>query len=275
MLHFYTDGSKKEDQASYGVVSEFGVSSARILDGSSIFTAEFEAIKRALKHIAISPRQKGWFVIFSDSKSVLESIQEQDSRNPLVKEAVDSVQTILQTGKHVEFCWVPSHRGIAGNEKADAAANRARLRDVNVHYRIPYTDFYPKVSEYIHQRWQTRWRQADFKQPIKLYSIQPIIKPFYTDRLTRREETVIHRIRIGHTWLTHSYLMEGLRSAPACHYCSTGSAISIRHLMITCPGIKPVGDQFYATSSMRKLFEDVPLETIIQFLRESELFLQI
>ena len=274
-IHFYTDGSKKEDQASYGVFSEFGVSSARILDGSSIFTAEIEAIKRALKHIAISPRQGGWFVIFSDSKSVLESIQEQDSRNPLVKEAVDSVQTILRTGKLVEFCWVPSHRGIAGNEKADAAANRARLRDVNVHYRIPYTDYYPKVSEYIHQRWQARWRRADLERPIKLFSIQPYIKPFFSDRLTRREETVIHRIRIGHTWLTHSYLMEGLRSAPACHYCSTGSAISIRHLMITCPGLKPVRDQFYASSSMRKLFEDVPLETIIKFLRESELFLQI
>ena len=70
---FYTDGSKKDEIASWGMYSELGVASARICDDSSIFTAEVEGINRALRHIEINPKLTGKFVVFSDSKSVLES----------------------------------------------------------------------------------------------------------------------------------------------------------------------------------------------------------
>ena len=43
------------------------------------------------------------------------------------KKLNDTIQRIIQTSrKTVKFCWVPSHRNIAGNERANSAAGRAR-----------------------------------------------------------------------------------------------------------------------------------------------------
>ena len=92
----------------------------------------------------------GKFVIFSDSKSVLESIQSFNSKNVLLKELNDTIQSIfILSRKTIKFCWVPSHCDIPGNEEADRAANRARGRDEPVHYRLPYTDLYPLVDDFI------------------------------------------------------------------------------------------------------------------------------
>ena len=57
--HIYTDGSKEEEVASYGLwcdAKEEGYS-ARIRNGSSIFTAELEGIKFALRYIRTSTYQ--------------------------------------------------------------------------------------------------------------------------------------------------------------------------------------------------------------------------
>ena len=63
----------------------------------SIFTAEVEGINRALTHIDVSPRDHGQFVIFCDSKSVLECIENQSSKNVIIKEVIDTIHTIILT----------------------------------------------------------------------------------------------------------------------------------------------------------------------------------
>ena len=72
--HCYTDGSKLNEKASFGIFSSLGTVSKRISNDSSIFTAEMEAIKMILINITKSARSRSKFVIFCDSKSVLESI---------------------------------------------------------------------------------------------------------------------------------------------------------------------------------------------------------
>ena len=275
--HFYTDGSKKDDLASYGGRSEYGVFSSQICKFSSIFTAEVEGINRALTHIDVSPRNHGQFVIFCDSKSVLECIENQSSKNVIIKEVIDTIHTIILTShKQIDFCWVPSHRGIKGNEEADQAAERARRRDATEHYLLPYTDLYPVVEKFIQSKWQTRWIDADLDRPNKLFSLQPLIKPFDTSGLTRREETVIHRLRIGHTRFTHGYLMgqNGPHRTPdLCGFCQNGvDRLTIRHILINCKGLKYSRRRFYYANSMRYLFENIPLKRILAFTRFIEIF---
>ena len=62
------------------------------------------------------------FVIFSDSMSVLQAIESQESKNPLVNRVLQTCQSILSGNKYMTFCWIPSHRDIRGNEDADRAA---------------------------------------------------------------------------------------------------------------------------------------------------------
>ena len=44
------------------------------------------------------------------------------------------------SSKHIILCWLPSHTGIKGNEKADIAARSALLLPPS-NFKLPNTDF--------------------------------------------------------------------------------------------------------------------------------------
>ena len=121
--HIYTDGSKVETKVASAYVCPYGTRGYRLRDGCSIFTAEVEAINKALTYVKVSTRKS--FVIFSDSMSVLQAIESQESKNPLVNRVLQACQKILSNGKFITFCLLPSHRDIRGNEDADRAAKDA------------------------------------------------------------------------------------------------------------------------------------------------------
>ena len=74
--HIYTDGSKVERKVASAYVCPYGTRSYGLRDGCSIFTAEVEAIDKALKYVKVSSVER--FVIFSDSMSVLQAIESQE-----------------------------------------------------------------------------------------------------------------------------------------------------------------------------------------------------
>ena len=121
--HIYTDGSKVETKVASAYVCPYGTRGYRLRYGCSIFTAEIEAINKALTYVKVSTRRS--FVIFSDSMSVLQAIESQESKNPLVDRVLQAYQKILSNGTFITFCWLPSHRDIRGNEDADRAAKDA------------------------------------------------------------------------------------------------------------------------------------------------------
>ena len=108
--HIYTDGSKVETKVASAYVCPYGTRGYRLRDGCSIFTAEVEAINKALAYVNVSSRKS--FVVFSDSMSVLQAIESQESKNPLVNRVLQTCQEILSNGKFITFCWIPSHRDI-------------------------------------------------------------------------------------------------------------------------------------------------------------------
>ena len=268
-LHIYTDGSKQENRAASGLIYGGLPASYRIKNNSSIFTAELHAIKRALDHIRISPRLNNKFVIFSDSKSALESIDNQESRNPLVVDILDYLQYLKSKGKIIKFCWIPSHVGIIGNERADAEARTGLTLDEPVYLKLPHQDYIPVVKSYIMNKWQQKWNQT---KDDRLGEIMPVLSRFHTTSLNRKEETVINRIRIGHTRLTQSYKMEDPNKVrPLCPFCNLED-ITVKHIMITCNYFRVIRSNHYSVNSMRDLFDRVSFSTIISFLKEARLF---
>ena len=86
------------------------------------FSAEIKAISRALTYIQYSHLQK--FIVYSDSLSVLQAIDIQDCKTPLVADILQHIYEVIHKGKELVFCWVPSHFGILGNEEADKLAKQ-------------------------------------------------------------------------------------------------------------------------------------------------------
>ena len=139
----YTDGSHIENSSAAAAVNGDHIYSERLPDHSTIFSAEMHAIFLALDHVETS--ESSQFLIFSDSKSVLQSLQGKDWKNPLTQKVLERHHRLRNQHKNIKFCWIPSHIGIDGNEAADTAAKEALGKRTTV-MGIPYTDLKHKSS---------------------------------------------------------------------------------------------------------------------------------
>ena len=169
--------------------------SFRLPDGSSIYSAECIAIIKALILIKNCCDERE-FVIYSDSLSCLLAIQNLQVRNRLICEAINILHSLAtEYDRIVHICWVPGHVGIGGNEAADKAAKTA-LSGEAVDIRIPHTDFRQVISNYINDKWQSMWAEAQVDHQNDLYRAHPFLPYRYNaSGLTRKEERVIARLQ--------------------------------------------------------------------------------
>ena len=91
----------------------------------------------------------------------------------------------------------------------------------------------------------------------KLHEIKPVLGKNTMYRSLRREEVVLTRLRIGHTRLTHSYLLER-EDQPLCISCT--EPFTVKYFLIDCFEFSQVRRQFFKPKDLRYLFEDVPAD---------------
>ena len=166
------------------------------------------------------------------------------------------------------FCWLPSHVGIRGNEAADIKAKTSLYLGIS-NVTLPCTDFKPFINRYILSKWQMSWDRATFN---KLHEVKPFLGKNTIYRSLRREEVVLTRLRIGHTRLTHSYLLER-EDQPL--YISCNEPFTVKHFLIDCIEFSHVRRQFFQTNDLRYLFEDASADNTLTFLKHINLFNKI
>ena len=88
----------------------------------------------------------------------------------------------------------------------------------------------------------------------------------------RKESTVLNRLHIGHSFLTHSFILRK-EEAPVCVACNT--ALTIKHILIECADMLEVRKTYFEQKSLYSLFWDVSPEIIFDFLREIGVFYKI
>ena len=108
----------------------------------------------------------------------------------------------------------------------------------NKNIKTPYTDLKPKIKQIVTKRWQQLW---DENPHDKLFQIQPILKERKLDpNNTSREETTLTRLRIGHSQLTHSFI---LKEEPP-PKCPCGNQYSIKQILIECTKLNHTRKKF-------------------------------
>ena len=207
------------------------------------------------------------FIIFSDSKSALQAILGQDWTHPLVLYILECFHWLVQyQEERILFYWIPSHVGIRGNENQDAAAKAGLLRRVT-NAPIPCCDFKKHINVLLKCKWQSQWDEA---VDIKLHEIHPQLGLWpRSSRIIRREESVLARIQIGHTHLTHCFLLKG-EDPPQCVACDCH--LTVKHILFDGVNFIETRNRHFIVNSFKELFEKVPPDRILSYLHAIGLF---
>ena len=271
----YTDGSKTADGVGFSVITPQSCVKKRLPDEITIFTAELLAVLHALIFIFNNPFSRN-YVLHTDCMSVLTALKSMFSKNPIVNQIHDWLIILFRRKDIVvKFCWVPSHIGVRGNELADVSAKAAtRLAHVTS-LKIPQLDFTKKIRFYSREKWLVHW--TSLNSNFKLKSIRPSVHPWTAPHVDRRCSIILTRLRIGHTYFTHKYLMASgaERQAPLCTTCH--EIFTVKHILIECPRYNNArrSNNLVGLPILEILGEESPYERIFKFLKDIGLFYDI
>ena len=90
--------------------------------------------------------------------------------------------------------------------------------------------------------------------------------------LSRHDCVLINRLRIGHTRLTHSYLLLG-DDQPECGTCQR--PLTVKHILIECVDLNDVLNKYFVVTSVKDLFENVASQNIVDFIKETHFYKQL
>ncbi|GBN55811.1 hypothetical protein AVEN_167975-1, partial [Araneus ventricosus] len=254
----FTDGSKAVGHVGCGIIFDADISSFRLHTSFSILTAELVAIFYALQKISLSTQRQ--FCIYTDSMSSLETLcHPHFQMHPVAMEILGLLQTLQHGGFSILFCWIPSHVGIIGNEQADHSAKTAVSF---LHREIPYCDVKKPVASCIFSLWQETW---DLQVRNKLYYVKPFIG-LWPVLPTRGADVKLTRLRIGHTRVTHKYLLFGERT-PMCPTCNV--ELTVCHILIECSNFNLHRIHFFNSSflTLSELLGEKHHPNIFNFLK--------
>ena len=137
-------------------------------------------------------------------------------------------------------------------------------------FKIPFSNFKPSINKYILEEWQTSWNNSIGN---KLLDIKTTIGEYQSVvRNIRREEVVLARLLLGHTRVTHSYLLQG-EEQPQCVGCN--APFTVCHFLLECVDFAQVRNNCFHVANMKQLFQDIHIDSIMTFLRQINLFNKI
>ena len=260
----YTDGSKTMNRVAAAATSRDASLQIRLPDDASIFTAELQALDMAFDLIENSDSHQ--FIVFTDSLSSLLALKGHEPKHPALLALREAYSNLVRLQKSVVLAWVPSHVGIRGNEKVDALAKEALQLDVTNLY-LPHTDYRPKINGYVKLKCQELW---DTFPENKLHRIKPTVGTVgNAPPRKRRDDLVLTRARIGHTYLTHAYLLHG-DERPYCIPCDC--AVTVSHILVDCYEYSHIRQKYYTVPNLETLFEHTDPSLVLGFLKESKLY---
>ncbi|XP_064486022.1 uncharacterized protein LOC135398559 [Ornithodoros turicata] len=230
----YTDGSVIPGgaAAAFYVPHEDFERASKLPNETSSTEAELFAINMALQHISSSPPAE--WTILTDSKPALEILGSHATKiiSDLQTAIIAACDSLCASGHGVRLQWVPSHIGLSGNSRADAAARRAH-QDVGPPASMPLTSSacLIKIREWCASEMRRSVEDA-VRSNAYIQSIDPTMQFAPYQQLVRAEETLLHRLRLNVAYTPQYLCRVGKRRSASCATC--GAVADVEHLLLIC-----------------------------------------
>ncbi|XP_064485178.1 uncharacterized protein LOC135397505 [Ornithodoros turicata] len=229
----YTDGSVIPG----GSAAAFYVPHAHCRHGfklpyeTSSTETEMIAIYEALKFISASVPAP--WTIFTDSKAALEVLS--SFSIPLVQDIgaliVQCLSRLARAGHSVWLQWVPGHTGLPGNTSADAAAKQAHTSTPLLSVPLSPSSCRLHIRRMCAQHTRL-FTESAVPARTFLHSIDPKMELTIPLSLTRRESSLLHRLRLNVAKTPSRQFLMGNIGSPLCTKC--GVVADTTHLLLHC-----------------------------------------
>ena len=225
-IEIYTDGSVDENRTGCAFITNNATCKYRLPKNCSILTAEVYAIYRSILYIKNHQHSK--FVIFIDSQSAINFIKNNKNKHAMQIRVHKLINKIKN--KTIIFEWIPSHRGIKGNELADTAARDAIKDNYIVRLPLNTDEFSCMIKKKIEQLWQKQWNHRKYR----MYRLKPRLGDWKSSyRKNRQEEVILSRMRTETCLYMVQHFFTGEPSQNRCDQCQVTN--TLQHLVIDCP----------------------------------------
>ncbi|KAJ4431968.1 hypothetical protein ANN_20577 [Periplaneta americana] len=136
--------------------------------------------------------------------------------------------------------------GTYGNDVADREAKQSTKDSTNPDYTfLPNRDFISLIDNKCKESWITLWTLNPSRKLFEVNSTCSINIPIH--KLNRKYQVLLSRLRIGHTQLTHSYLISR-NEPPTCETCHC--LLTVKHVTIECRKYHTSRKKYYIPNDM-------------------------
>ena len=222
----YTDGSRMGNQVAAAVVYGNVTKTTRLPNNASIFRAELHAISLALTVIRRGKEKN--FIFFGLFMSRLEAINGFKLEIDIVQNITKDYTHLANSGKKNHFILDTHSSQYSWQREADTEAKSALSLPITK-MKIPPRELVPYLSKFCLDEWQDIWDCCE-----SIYPTVGILK--HSKNMSCYDSVPLNRLRIGHSRLTHSYLLFG-DAPPTCQSCRI--PLTVKHILVECRRLTP------------------------------------